>query len=173
MAWYRWSRLENNPMESPRVPPKSRLGLQMGQLTITEENQRPNSFQDNRPTLSITTPAATKSDPSNSRYAFGDAAQSSPIEAEKSLSLFNTYKATKFPFVFIPATTTAQQLRQENPFLWLCIMAVASRSTAQQQVLGKRVRKTLAQEMLLQSGQSIDLFLRILAYAAWDHSPKL
>lgn len=153
-------------MESPRVPPKSGLGLLMGQFDHNGGEPATKQLPENRPTLSITTPAATESDLSNSRYAFGDAAESSPIEAEETLSLFNTCRATNFPFVFIPATTTAQQLRQEKPFLWLCIMAVASRSTAQQQVLGKRVREILAQEMLLQSGQSIDLFLVILAYAA-------
>lgn len=60
----------------------------------------------------------------------------SPVEAEEYLINFHTCKSKYFPFVAIPSNTGAQQLRQERPFLWLCIMAVSSKSTAQQQLLG-------------------------------------
>lgn len=96
-----------------------------------------------------------------------DVAEPSPVVAEEYLATFHTYKSKYFPFVYIPPTTTAPQLRQERPFLWLCIMTIASRSTSQQQVLGNKVRDTLAQEMLLKSEQSIDLLLGLLAYIGW------
>ena len=73
----------------------------------------------------------------------------SPVEAELYLTTFHTYKAKYFPFVYIPSTTTAQQLRQERPFLWLCIMMIASRSTSQQQVLGSQIQHVVAHEMLV------------------------
>jgi hypothetical protein len=95
------------------------------------------------------------------------AVEPSPVEAEEYLSIFHTYKSKYFPFVCIPATTTAQQLRQERPFLWLCVMTIASRSTSQQQVLGSKIRHILAQEMLLNSGKNIDLLLGLLAYIGW------
>ena len=96
-----------------------------------------------------------------------DAAEPSPVEAEEYLATFHTYKSKYFPFVYVPPTTTAPQLRQERPFLWLCIMTIASRSTSQQQVLGSKIRETIAQEMLLKSEQSIDLLLGLLAYIGW------
>ena len=96
-----------------------------------------------------------------------DAARPSPVVAEECLASFHAYKSKYFPFVYIPPTTTALQLRQERPFLWLCIMTIASRSTSQQQVLGNKIRDTLAQEMLLKSEQSIDLLLGLLAYIGW------
>ena len=105
---------------------------------------------------------------SNVQAPFGhEASEPSPVEAEQYLSFFCTYKAKYFPFVYIPPTTTAQQLRQKKPFLWLCIMTIASRSTTQQQVLGSRIRDILAQEMMLKSGQNMDLLLGLLAYIAW------
>ena len=96
-----------------------------------------------------------------------DAAEPSPVVAEEYLATFHASKSKYFPFVYIPPTTTAPQLRQERPFLWLCIMTIASRSTSQQQVLGNKIRDTLAQEMLLKSEQSIDLLLGLLAYIGW------
>ena len=109
---------------------------------------------------------------SNSASVLRDAIEPSPLEAEEYLTLFHTYKSTYFPFVHIPPTITAQQLRQERPFLWLCIMTIASKSTSQQQVLGSKIRETLALEMLLKSGQNIDLLLGLLAYIAWYISSK-
>ena len=96
-----------------------------------------------------------------------DAAEPSPVVAEECFATFHAYKSKYFPFVYIPPATTAPQLRQERPFLWLCIMTIASRSTSQQQVLGNKIRDTLAQEMLLKSEQSIDLLLGLLAYIGW------
>ena len=96
-----------------------------------------------------------------------DSVEPSSIEAEQYLTIFRAHKAKYFPFVYVPPTTTAKQLRQTRPFLWLCIMAIASKSTSQQQVLGSEIRRLLAQEMLLKSGQTIDLLLGLLAYIGW------
>lgn len=96
-----------------------------------------------------------------------DAVEPSPVEAEEHLTIFHTHKSKYFPSVYVPSTTTAQQLRPEQPFSWLCIMTMASGLTSQQQVLGSKIRDTLAQEMLLRSDQSIDLLIRLLAYVGW------
>ncbi|RFU30228.1 hypothetical protein B7463_g6109, partial [Scytalidium lignicola] len=45
------------------------------------------------------------------------------IQAEGYLTNFRTCKSKFFPFIHIPSITSAQQLRKERPFLWLCIMA--------------------------------------------------
>ena len=107
---------------------------------------------------------ASSTDPESILY---DAAEPSPVVAEEYLATFHAYKSKYFPFVYVPPTTTALQLRQERPFLWLCTMTIASRSTSQQQVLGNKIRDTLAQEMLLKSEQSVDLLLGLLAYIGW------
>ena len=86
------------------------------------------------------------------------------MEAEACLTNFQIYKSKLFAFVCNPSTVNAQQLRQERPFLWLGIMAVCPRSRSQQQVLGSKLRRTIAQEMVVQSSRSIDLLLGLLAY---------
>lgn len=96
-----------------------------------------------------------------------DTADPSPLEAEQCLTIFRNHKTEYFPFVHIPPTTTANQLRRERPFLWLCVMMVASRSISQQLVLGNKVRDKLAQEMVIKSEQNVDLLLGLLAYIGW------
>jgi hypothetical protein len=91
----------------------------------------------------------------------------SPIEAEECLTHFRTYKSRYFPFVHIPSTTSAKQLQQERPFLWLCIMTVSSKSASQQQVLDRKLRQTIAQEMIFLSTQNVDLLLGLLAFLGW------
>jgi hypothetical protein len=108
----------------------------------------------------------------------------SPAEAEEYLIHFQTYKSKYLPFMYIPSTARAQQLRQERPFIWLCIMAVCSKSTSQQQILGSKIRQTIAQEMVVQSEKNIDFLLGLLTFIGWygiinlgvdksdaDHSP--
>ena len=96
-----------------------------------------------------------------------DTMEPSLAEAEMCLTAFRVYKAKYFPFVYVPPTMTAQQLRCERPFLWLSIMTISSNSIARQQELGGKLRDILAQELLHTSGQNIDLLLGLLAYIGW------
>ncbi|KAK9310998.1 Zn(II)2Cys6 transcription factor [Lipomyces starkeyi] len=89
------------------------------------------------------------------------------IEAEEFLFHFRTQKSKYAPFVHIPSTMTAQQLRQERPFLWLGIMSVSSKSVPQQLALRARMRAILAQRMMLELGKDLDLLLGILIYLSW------
>ena len=147
-----------------------RKDIQAEDATSSQDRGRQaRNLDDHFSSLSTSTSARTTAEDTlthSSPDSF-DAAEPSPLEAEEYLTLFHTYKSMYFPFVFIPSTTTAQQLRQERPFLWLCIMMVASKSTSQQQVLGSRVRDFIAREMILKSGQNIDLLLGLLASIAW------
>ena len=133
------------------------------------------ALDDHPSDLPLLTPETTDSESTSSKSPVSlhsNLIGPSPVEAEQYLTTFHTYKAKYFPFVYISSTTTAQQLRQERPFLWLCIMTIASRSTSQQQVLGSQIQQVIAQEMLLKSGQSIDLLLGLLAYIGWYGVPE-
>jgi hypothetical protein len=127
-----------------------------------------NDYIHNVPVLTPATEYSTGSSyilpPSGFRDPGGEP---SSVEAEEYLINFRTYKLKYFPFIHIPSTTTAQQLRQERPFLWLCIMAVGSKSKSQQQVLGSNIRQKIAQELVVQSERNIDLLLGILAFIGW------
>lgn len=94
-------------------------------------------------------------------------AEPSRMEAEEYLTNFQTSKLQYFPFVYIPFKTSSELLRKERPFLWLCVMAVSSKSTVQQQMLGTRIRQTIGQKMVVNSEKNIDLFLGLLTFIGW------
>ncbi|KAL5333384.1 hypothetical protein BJX70DRAFT_381181 [Aspergillus crustosus] len=92
-------------------------------------------------------------------------------EAEVYLLTFRNLKSKYFPFVYIPDTTTARQLCHDRPFLYTCIMAISSNSTAQQQALSVEIKEVIAQKMLHEpSDGNLDLLLGLLAYISWSIS---
>ena len=90
-----------------------------------------------------------------------------PDEAEDYLKRFRPNITTYFPFILVPKSTTAQELRRDRPFLWLCIMSVASKSTVQQKALGREIKITMGREILVEGKNNIDLLLGILVFVAW------
>ena len=125
-----------------------------------------NDYDRTVPVMTPSTDDSIRSSNNLQVYDFFDSG-SSIAKAEAYLIDFQTYKAKYIPYVHIPLTTTAQELRRERPFLWLCIMAVSSRSTSEQQLLGCKVRERIAQEMVIQSEKSLDLLLGILTFICW------
>ena len=75
--------------------------------------------------------------------------------------------ATYFPFIIVPDSLTALELRRGRPFLWLCIMSVASKSTVQQNALRKELKIAMGREILVEGKNNIDLLLGILVFVAW------
>jgi len=78
-----------------------------------------------------------------------------------------------FAFIHIPPDLTAQQLRQDRPFLFRAIVAVASPSTQQKLARGRELKHILAQTTLLENQSSIDLLLGLLTYVAWSYDQFL
>lgn len=74
-----------------------------------------------------------------------------------------------FAFIHLPADDNAQSLQQKRPFLHLCIVAVATKTTSKKMALFKEIRHVLAQAMLLEDGRNvnIDLLLGLLTYLVW------
>ena len=129
-----------------------------------------NDYAPNLPVLTPETLDSQGTSSDSSASVLQNAAEPSPLEAEGILTTFRIYKSRYFPFINISPSTTAHKLRQERPFLWLCITMIASTSTSQQQVLDSKVREILAQEVIMKSEQSIDLLLGLLTYIGW-YSP--
>lgn len=88
-------------------------------------------------------------------------------EAEECLNIFRQQMITYFPFVVVPEATTANELRHDRPFLWLCMMSVTSKFSEQQKALGREVRITMGREILIEGRNNIDLLLGILVFVAW------
>ncbi|PYH99003.1 hypothetical protein BO71DRAFT_343864 [Aspergillus ellipticus CBS 707.79] len=93
-----------------------------------------------------------------------------PVQAEEYLHIFATRKLSYFPLIYFSPSTTAQQLQNERPFLWLCIMAVVSKSSRQRSALCDKVRDTVAQRMVHEfSGRDVDFLLGLLVFMAWSN----
>jgi len=88
-------------------------------------------------------------------------------EAELHLNRFREKFVNTFPFIIIPPSVTARQLRQDRPVLWVCIMTVASNNIAQQIRYSREVRAIFGREVFIEGNRSMDLLLAILVYAVW------
>ncbi|KAJ9296563.1 hypothetical protein DTO271G3_5261 [Paecilomyces variotii] len=88
-------------------------------------------------------------------------------DEEESLRAFRTHRLQFLPLIHIPATTTAQDLRRQSPFLWRCITAVESKNAARQAALCVSIRELAAKRLLVDCDKSLDLLQGVLVYLAW------
>lgn len=66
-------------------------------------------------------------------------------------------------------------VRRERPFLLICICAATSKSANTRSVLGDRIKRTVADMLVLNSHGvvTIDLLLGLLTFLAWGHDGLL
>lgn len=90
-------------------------------------------------------------------------------QAEKCFDIFRTQMLRSFAFIHLPEDMSAARLQQHRPFLYLCIVAVATKSTSKKMSLFKEIRRIVAHRMILDdaSEPDIDLLLGLLTYLAW------
>lgn len=91
----------------------------------------------------------------------------SPEDANQLLIIFRTEKLVYLPLISISPDISSEELRQQRPFLWLCIMAVTSISLSQQATLASTVREILAQKMVVEFERNIELLLGLLVCIGW------
>lgn len=91
----------------------------------------------------------------------------SPSETEECFYNFKTQKLPFCPFIFMPTNISTQQLRVHRPFLWLCIIAVSTRSMSQKRSLAIVVRSILSDKVLFGHEVNLDLLLGLLVYVFW------
>ena len=152
-------------LKAQRNNPTSQIAQLEGKLdglfSILEANQALNcSSHSPRRAAGIHEPAGL-----SSLLAF--ALDTSPGDC---LAYFRDHMLKYFPFLQPP--TDVQWLRRERPFLFLCIMAVATQSTSAKIALGEHIRNTLAQRVYIDKDPAlvnIDLLLGLLAFLAWGH----
>ncbi len=112
-------------------------------------------------------PATTPSSSSSEMALPSCLSQPNDPEAEKALQRFQNRIVGFFPFVYIPSTTTARQLREQYPFLWLNIMAVAYQESGRQRAMSEFIKQYVAQKMVIHHEKSLDLLLGLLAFIGW------
>ncbi|OBT81570.1 hypothetical protein VE02_09337 [Pseudogymnoascus sp. 03VT05] len=90
--------------------------------------------------------------------------------ASRYLEMFRTVMVHRFPFVVIPPSVTAQELRETKPFLFLNVVAAASyENIPLQRRLGKEIKHVVSNRMIFGGEASIELLQGLLIYLAWNH----
>jgi hypothetical protein len=88
--------------------------------------------------------------------------------ADRQLETFRRGFVNYFPFVVVPPTVSLEALRHDNPFLFLCIMAVTSfEEPILQRRLGKEIKKQICDRLLMGHEASMDLLQGLLVFVAW------
>ncbi|CZS94996.1 uncharacterized protein RAG0_04795 [Rhynchosporium agropyri] len=90
--------------------------------------------------------------------------------AEDSNDLLHIFKHEmnpNFPFISIPDSVSADELRVDQPSLFTAVMAVTSRDSSHQMVLGKVLMQQFADRIVVNGERNMDVLLAILTYAGW------
>jgi hypothetical protein len=92
-----------------------------------------------------------------------------PTDVEECLSTFCHLWLKYFPFMHLP--NGLNWMKQERPFLLLCICAVTAKSTLTRLALGKRIKQAVAERLVLDSPDivNVDILLGLLTFLAWGH----
>lgn len=92
---------------------------------------------------------------------------------ENLLKFFTTRMVHLFPFVIVSTDISAQQLRQERPFFFLCLSMVACQKASRQREMSTTIQKYVAEHIILRNERSLDLLQGLLVFLAWfiGHSP--
>jgi hypothetical protein len=119
----------------------------------------------------ISSPSSTAAcSPSSTEHSVHDICSALPIsqeQAEETLGLLRTQNLKFLPFVHIPPHLTADQLRQEKPFFYLCIMAVLTPVDMQREHLFGKITMLIQQKLLIEVSPSMDILLGIMTFISW------
>ncbi|XRM37461.1 hypothetical protein ABZX51_000934 [Aspergillus tubingensis] len=157
----------------------AQLEGKLDELVSSPQPQNPRSTSSSSVRNSLSTPASDSSSPTTygdynipaASTSSSDSLESSP---EESLDIFRTHMLQYFPFIHLPSDV--QWMRQERPFLFLCIMAVTCPSIPTKLALGEKIRKIATERMFLSSDSgavNLDLLLGLLTVLAWGYDHLL
>lgn len=98
-----------------------------------------------------------------------DGATPSIRDAPISLELYRTKMFGLFPFVAMAPHMTADQLKEEKPFLSMAITMVVCQ-TAPRREIAKAIGEYMANDVILKGGQSLDILQGLLIYVNWHYA---
>ncbi|GFN17280.1 hypothetical protein AtubIFM55763_004275 [Aspergillus tubingensis] len=144
-----------------------------GRSDISMSSSGLNSIDTRRTNDTESTPEASLSDGGGSLSTGASAEHAmepTGIQAEEYFTIFLTKMLPYFPCLYVPSGTTAEKLRRDKPFTWLCIMAIASKSSAQRRILFDRIKHTVAQRLVHEySCRELDMLQGLLLYLGWSN----
>ncbi|GAT28139.1 hypothetical protein RIB2604_02502140 [Aspergillus luchuensis] len=135
-----------------------------GRSDISMSSSGLNSVDTRRTNDTESTPEASLSDGGGSLSTGASAEHAmepTGIQAEEYFTIFLTKMLPYFPCLYVPSGTTAEKLRRDKPFTWLCIMAIASKSSAQRRILFDRIKHTVAQRLQVYNKANIYVFAQL------------
>jgi hypothetical protein len=88
-------------------------------------------------------------------------------EADEQLSIFRRTFISLIPFVHLPVTMNASDLRHGKPFLWLVIMALTSKSVSKQFEMADTAWKIISTRLVSEHHANLDLLLGMICFASW------
>jgi hypothetical protein len=88
-------------------------------------------------------------------------------EGNALLEIFRNHTSSYFPFISVPKSMSAQELRQERPFLYLSILAITSTDYSKQMEFGKLIVKQMFERIFVNGERNLDLLLGVITSAAW------
>ena len=106
--------------------------------------------------------------PNNSLTGLGLHDAAGLAAADRRLEIFQRSFVNYFPFVVVSSTVSVEALRYNNPFLFLCIMAVTSfEDPPLQRRLGQEIKKQICDRLVMRHEVSMDLLQGLLVSLAW------
>jgi hypothetical protein len=100
------------------------------------------------------------------------AGEPSLAQADEYFVIFKLKMLRCFSVVYLSPDMSSRQLREERPFLWLCVMTVACKSTSQQVILGDSIKQIVAQEILFHGEKRLEFLQGLLIFSAWSVGPQ-
>lgn len=91
-------------------------------------------------------------------------------KAEEQLGLFRRAFVGIFPFVHIPTTTSAAELRWRKPFLWLVMMSLTTKMVSEQFSMEETIWYIISRRIISQHLVDMDLLLGVICFASWSVS---
>lgn len=96
-----------------------------------------------------------------------EAGEISPESANSILNTFRSFVVT-FPFVVLQEDITVENLRRQQPFLFLAIMMVTTYATPSlQRMLLQKLKTQIAYRVIENSEKSLEIIQGLLVYVAW------
>lgn len=93
-----------------------------------------------------------------------------PAAANRRLETFRRGFVNYFPFVVVSPTVSIEALRHDNPFLFLCIMAITSfEDPILQRRLGQEIKRQICDRLVMGLEVSMDLLQGLLVFVSWYH----
>jgi hypothetical protein len=116
------------------------------------------------------TPAQTPSNSDKSDTYLYDPVEAGIISSESAAGLLKTYRSwdVSFPFVILEEEVTVNDLRRQQPFLFLAIMTVTTYATpSRQRTLLEKLKSQIAHRVIENSEKGLEIIQGLLIYVAW------